>query len=118
MASEPMISVYKKFLHPRALVSAKYPNASKGDVLEDLLAGGPRGKNCQQATADLRSHASSTDFDDGELLHVVARYCKVQQEGALEHLFNEPQQDDPEGGGAVAVGDEEVGPRELPPIVE
>jgi hypothetical protein len=31
------ISVYKKFLHPRATVCSRYPNASKNDVLDDLL---------------------------------------------------------------------------------
>ena len=30
--------VYKKFLHPRAVVTQKYPNAAKTDMLHGLLA--------------------------------------------------------------------------------
>lgn len=110
------ITVYKKFLHPRALVSAKYPNASKGDVLDDLIAVGQAEKTvCKRLqTCIVMRH---DDFDDGQLLHAVARYCKVQQEGALEHLFNDSQQDDSEAVGVVAVGDEEVELREIPSIL-
>jgi len=32
------ISVYKKFLHPRALAAANYPNAARTDVLHGLVA--------------------------------------------------------------------------------
>ena len=32
-----LVAVYKKFLHPRKEVCAKYPNANKGDVLNELL---------------------------------------------------------------------------------
>jgi hypothetical protein len=41
--------------------------------------------------------------NDGQLLHAVAQYCKVVQEGAPEHIFNDTLQDSHEGGGAVAV---------------
>ena len=54
------------------------------------------------------------DFDDGELIHVVSQYCKVQQEGALEHFFNESQRDEPEGVGAVAVTNKEDDQVEVP----
>ncbi len=57
------------------------------------------------------------DFDDGQLLHAVAWYCKVQQEGTSEHLFNKAQQSDLEGVEAVAVGGEEVVQREVPSIL-
>ena len=108
-----VVSVYKRFLHPRVLVSAKYPNAAKADVLDGLLVVGQEEKIvCKRLqTCVVMRHE---DFDDGELIHAVARYCKVQQEGALEHLFIEPQRDEPEGVGAVAVADEEDGQREIP----
>ena len=50
------------------------------------------------------------NFDDGRLLHSVSRYCKVEQEEATEHSFNDTIQDDPEGGGdvAAAVREEEL----------
>ncbi len=110
------ISVYKKFLHPRALVSAKYPNVLKGDVLDDLLAVGQEEKLvCKRLqTCNVMWHE---DFDDGQLLYAVARYCKVQQEGASEHLFNKAQQSDLEGVEAVAVGGEEVVQHEVPSIL-
>ena len=42
------ISVYKKFLHPGAVVSAKYPNASKNaDVFDNLIAVGQEEKQVQ-----------------------------------------------------------------------
>jgi hypothetical protein len=110
------ISVYKKFLHPRVLICAKYPNAAKGDVLDGLLA--VRQEEilvCKRLqTCILMRHE---DFDDGQLLHAVVRYCKVQQEGAPEHLFNEAQQSDHEGVEDVAVGGEEVVQREVPSIL-
>ena len=28
------------------------------------------------------------DFDDGQILHAVARYCKVTEEGPIKSLFN------------------------------
>ena len=90
------ISVYKRFLHPRAAVAAKYPNAAKSDVLEGLIAIGQEEKTIakkRQSCIVMRHD----DFDDGTLLHAVTRYCKVQEEGALEHLFIELIQDPPEG---------------------
>lgn len=108
-----VVSVYKRFLHPRVLVCAKYPNAAKADVLDGLLVVGQEEKIvCKRPqTCVIMRH---DDFDDGELIHVVARYCKVQQEGASEHFFNEPQRDEPEGVGAVAVANEEEDRLEIP----
>ena len=40
------ISVYKKFLHPRVAVSNKYPNATKNDVLDNLLVISQEEKLC------------------------------------------------------------------------
>ena len=39
-----VVSVYKRFLHPRALLSSKYPNAAKADVLDGLLVVGQEEK--------------------------------------------------------------------------
>lgn len=108
------ISVYKKFLHPRPLVMAKYPNASKTDVLHGLLAVRQEDKTVskkQQACIIMRHD----DFDDGQLLHAVTRYCKVVEEGPREHFFNDVSQDGVEGGGAVAVEGGENGRMEIPP---
>jgi hypothetical protein len=41
------------------------------------------------------------DFDDGTLLHAVARYCKLQQEGSPEHYFIDASQDTIEVGTSV-----------------
>ena len=50
------------------------------------------------------------DFDDGTLLHAVARYCKVQQEGSLEHYFIDASQDNVENGSpAIAEQGNEIG---------
>ena len=59
------ISVYTKFLHPRELVCAKYPNASKSDVLDDLLAVGEEEKmvNNRLQTCVVMRHS---DFDNGQ----------------------------------------------------
>ena len=107
------ISVYKKFLHPRALVMAKYPNASKTDVLHGLLAVRQEDKTVskkQQACIIMRHD----DFDDGHLLHAVTRYCKVVEEGAREHFFKNTSQDGMEGGGPVAVEGDENQAMEIP----
>ena len=96
------ISVLKKFLHPRPLVAEKYPNAGKTDMLHDLVAVGQEEKTVSKKP-QLCIIMRHNDFDDGQLLHAVARYCKVVQEGAPEHIFNSTLQDSHEGDGAVAV---------------
>ncbi len=70
------VAVYKKFLHPRKEVCAKYPNAIKGDVFNELLVVRTEEKtvNKLQQLCVVMRHV---DFDDGLLLHAVARYCKV-----------------------------------------
>lgn len=96
------ISVLKKFLHPRPLVDAKYPNAGKTDMLHDLVAVGQEEKTVSkkpQSCIIMRHN----DFDDGQLLHAVARHCKVVQEGAPEHIFNDTLQDSHETNEAVAM---------------
>ena len=70
------IAVYKKFLHPRAAVSKKYPNATKNDVLDNLLVISQEEKlvsKRRQVCLTMRHD----DFDDGQILHAVARFCKV-----------------------------------------
>ncbi len=86
-------------------------------MLDDLLAVGQEEKlvckRLQTCTVIRHEH-----FDEGQLLHAVARYCKVQQEGASGHLFNKAQQQsDLEGVEAVAVRGEEVVQREVPSIL-
>ena len=110
------ISVYKKFLHPRVVVSARYPNASKNDVLDDLLVIGQEEKVvCKRLqSCILMRHA---DFDDGQILHAVTRFCKVQQEGPLESLFERVSQENLEGGGRVAGETEEIEGRQIPSIL-
>ena len=46
------------------------------------------------------------DFDDGQILHAVARFCKVTEEGPVESLFDviytndvENAEDVPDEGG-------------------
>jgi hypothetical protein len=96
------ISVLKKFLHPRPLVAEKYPNAGKTDMLHDLVAVGQEEKTVSKKP-QLCIIMRHNDFDDGQRLHTVARYCKVVQEGAPEHIFIDTLQDSHEGDGAVAV---------------
>jgi hypothetical protein len=107
------ISVYKKFLQPRALVAAKYPNAGKTDVLHGLLV------ICQEEKMVSKTMQSCivmrhNNFDDGQLLHAVTRYCKVEEEGPLASLFNDILHDAPERGIDVAFTGEENVPTEIP----
>jgi hypothetical protein len=44
-----VVTVYKKFLHPRKEVCAKYPKANKGDVLNELLV-----VRTEERTANMR----------------------------------------------------------------
>ena len=106
------ISVYKMFLHLRALVAAKYPNAGKTDVLHGLLAIRQEKKMVlkkMQSCIVMRHD----DFDEGQLLHAVTWYCKVEEEGPLASLFNDILQDAPEGGIDVAFTGEENVPTEI-----
>jgi hypothetical protein len=110
------ISVYKRFLRPRAAVCAKYPNASKNDVLDDLLVIGQEEKVvCKRLQGCIMMRHA--DFDDGRILHAVTRFCKVQQEGPIESLFERPLPDDLEGGGNVAGEADDIEGREIPSIL-
>jgi hypothetical protein len=85
------ITVYLKYLHPRQLVTAKFPNAQQQDVLEGCIAVQKEMKKVSrrdQQCIIMRHDA----FDDGTLIHAVLRYCKVTQEGAVEHLFDPQEQ--------------------------
>ena len=71
------VSVYKKFLYSRKDVYAKYPNANKGEVLNELLVVRQEEKNVnmrQQMCVVVRH----VDSDDGQLLYTVSRSCKVE----------------------------------------
>jgi hypothetical protein len=68
-------------LHSRALVTQTFPNAAKTDILHGLLAIWQEEKTVSNKE-QLCIFIHHDDFDDSTLLHAVARYCKVQQEGA------------------------------------
>ena len=109
------VSVYKKFLHPRAAVSKRYPNATKNDVLDNLLVIGLEEKvvsKRRQVCITMRHD----DFDDGQILHAVARFCKVTEEGPVESLFNTIPTNDVGNDEDVAVGGDENEQREIPSI--
>ena len=110
------ISVYKKFLHPRAAVCCQYPNASKNDVLDDLLVIGQEEKVvCKRMqSCILMCH---DDFDNGQILHAVTRFCKVQQKEPVESLFERPSQQDVDGGANVTGEAEEIEGRQMPSIL-
>jgi hypothetical protein len=111
------ISVNKKFLHPRAAVCSRYPNASKNDALDDLLVIGREEKvvcKRMQRSCILMRH---DDFDNGQILHDVTRFCKVQQEGPVESLFKRPSQQDVDGGAHVTGKAEEFEGCEIPSIL-
>ncbi|KAI2490366.1 hypothetical protein MHU86_24206 [Fragilaria crotonensis] len=110
------ITVYKKFLHPRAVISKRYPNASKNDVLDNLLVIGQEERMVSrrlQVCLTMRHD----DFDDGQILHAVARFCKVTQEGPIESLFDVIPTNDVENDRSVAVGGNENDEREIPSVL-
>ena len=81
------ISISKKLLHPRKVISTRYPNATKNDVLDNLLVVGQEEKvvsKRRQVCLTMRHN----DFDDGQILHAVARFCKVTEEGPIESIFD------------------------------
>ena len=55
---EAIVTVYNNFLHPRKEVCAKYPNANKGGVLNELLVVGQDEKKREYASADVCRHAT------------------------------------------------------------
>ena len=82
-------------------------------MLDDLIAIGQEEKLVlkQMQGCLLMRHV---DFDDGQVLHAVTRYCKVMQEGPRESLFDTPLQEDVEGGEDVAVEVEATEVCEIP----
>ncbi len=54
------------------------------------------------------------DFDNGQILHAVAWFCKVTEEGPVESLFDIIQTNDVENDKNVAVGGDENVEREFP----
>ena len=110
------ISVYKKFLHPRKAVSTKYPNATKNDVLENLLVIGQEEKLVSKRR-EVCLTMRHDDFDDGQILHAVARFCKVTEEGPVESLFDILSRNDVENDKNVTVGDDENTEHEIPSVL-
>jgi hypothetical protein len=84
-------------------------------VLDNLLVIGQEEKVvCKQRQVCIVMR--NDEFDDGQILHAVTRFCKVQQEGLLESLFKKPFPEDMEGGGHVAGLPEEEEGCEVPSI--
>ena len=78
----------------------KYPNAAKTDMFHDLLAIPQEAKTVSQKE-QLCVVMQHEDLDGGTLLHAVAQYCKVQQNGAPEHYFIDVSKDTVEDGTPV-----------------
>jgi hypothetical protein len=57
------------------------------------------------------------NFDDGQILHAVTRFCMVQQEGPVESLFERPSQQDVDSGANVTGEAEGIEGREIPSIL-
>jgi hypothetical protein len=57
------------------------------------------------------------DFDDGQILHAVTRFCKVTEEGPVESLFDTIPTNDVEKDENVAVGGVENEEREIPSML-
>jgi hypothetical protein len=108
------ITVFMKFFHPRAaILKRKSPNATKNDVLGNLLVFGQEEKlfsKCQQVCLAMQHD----DFDDDQILHAVARFCKVTEKGPVESLFDILQtNDDVVNNKNVAIGGDENAAHEI-----
>jgi hypothetical protein len=107
------ITVYKKFFHPRAAILKRYPNATKNDVLGILLVIVQEEKlfsKCQQVCLTIRHD----DFDDDQILHAVARFCKITEKRPVKSLFDIIQtNDDVVNNKNVAIKGDENAAREI-----
>ena len=76
-----------KFMHPRPIICAKYPNATATDRLEGLLVIRKELKKVNRVDrmCIIFRHG---DFENKEL-HCVERYCNVTTEGAAADYFDE-----------------------------
>ena len=77
----------KKFLHPRPIICAKYPNATASDRLEGLLVIRKELKKVNRVDrmCIIFRHG---DFE-GQELHCVECYCNVATKGAAADYFDE-----------------------------
>jgi hypothetical protein len=57
------------------------------------------------------------NFDDGQILHAVAQFCKFTEEGPVESLFDIMQTSDVENNENVAVGGDENIEREIQSVL-
>jgi hypothetical protein len=80
------ITVYIKFLHPRALVCNKLPNAQPQVVLTNCVAIVQEVKTVSKKlqTCIVMHHDL---FNDASQIYAVAQYCRVIQEGAVRLFF-------------------------------
>ena len=101
----------KRFLHPRQLVDAKYPNATQQERLGGLVTIRREEKqvNRAQKWCIIFRH---DDFPDREL-HCSERYAVVETEGAEADFFQQVEVQDNQ---AVQEGAEEQGAIETPNI--
>ena len=80
-------SVITRFLHPRPLVAAKYPNAHHQHRTDGLLVSYRASKKVNRVDK-MCIFFRHDDFDDNQLLHCVERYAKVLTEGGPADIFD------------------------------
>ena len=113
MASEPKSPSTRSSSTQGRLFQKKYPNATKNDVLDNLLVISQEEKlvsKRRQVCLTMRHD----DFDDGQILHAVARFCKVTEEGPVESFFDLPSSNELTNETDVAVEGAEITEREIP----
>ena len=102
------VSIYMKFLHPRKAVSTRYPHYTKTEVLDNLLV---VAQEEEKLVVSKRQQVCLTmqhdDFDNGHILHAVAQYCKVTEEGPIKSLFNIAPSNNVKNDENVAAADNE-----------
>ena len=100
-----------RFLHPRAIVDAKYPNATQRDRLSNLLTIKKEKKQVNKVEK-LCIVFRHDDFPNIEL-HCTERYANVLEEGAEPDFFEAVEQFHNEEAGAI---DANQGPIERPEL--
>ena len=94
-------------------ISKRCPNATKNDVLDNLLVIGQKDKLISKRW-QVWWTMQHNNFDNGELLHAVARFCKVTGEGPVESLFDVTPINDVENMQNVTVEGDENLENEIP----
>lgn len=98
-------TIKNKYLHPKKVISEKYPNQTAQSQLEDCVCIKKGTKEIRRKDAEV-AFFRHDDLPNAEI-YCIPRWAKVVEEGPAEHFFEKDGEQNNQGDGAAAANTEE-----------